>query len=354
MRIRTTSLAILATALLLAAGSLRAATDKDFLTKTFTDAKGATPYRLFVPKEYNGKTPLPLVVFLHGAGEKGNDNQKQISNHANGAMVFAEQKSNPCLFVAPQCGPGNASWASPMEREHVPLIVQAICKEYKIDENRIYITGLSLGGNGTWVQLADNPKLYAAAIPICGWGAGKFEGFKNVPIWAFHAADDPTVKVNGTDDAVKAVRTAGGNPIFTRYEKGGHGSWVEAYKTQTAIDWLFAQKRGAPANVVPSLTIKTPSAEPTWTANTATVKLTGIAADPKITAVNWTNSLGGEGTATGTTQWTAADVALKGGTNIVRVMATTAAYSEHLGGSTTFSDSIAIASNLGPVVAKKK
>jgi poly(3-hydroxybutyrate) depolymerase len=354
MTIRHTLLAALAAPLLLAAFNLRAATDKDFQTKTFTDAKGTTPYRLYVAKEYNGRSPLPLVVFLHGAGEKGTDNQKQINNRANGAMVFADQKANPCIMIAPQCGPGNASWASPMERQHVPLIVQSVCKEYKVDENRIYITGLSLGGNGTWVQLADNPKLYAAAIPICGWGAGKYDGFKGVPIWAFHAADDPTVKVNGTDDAVKGVRAVGGNPIYTRYEKGGHGSWVEAYKTQAAIDWLFAQKRGAPVAVVPSLTIKTPSIEPSWTANAATVKLTGIAVDPKISTLNWTNSLGGEGTVTGTTQWTAADVGLKQGANIIRVMATTTAYSDRLGGSTTFSDSIAIASSQGPAVAKKK
>lgn len=354
MKNRTTSLATLAATLLLAAGSLRAANDRDFLTKTFTDDKGSTPYRLYVPKEYNGRTPLPIVVFLHGAGEKGNDNQKQINNRANGAMVFAEQKSNPCIFIAPQCPAGNASWASPQQRQHVPLIVKTVCKEYRVDENRIYITGLSLGGNGTWVQLADSPNLYAAAIPICGWGAGKYEGFKNVPIWAFHAADDPTVKVNGTDDAMKGVRAAGGNPIYTRYEKGGHASWVEAYKTQVAVDWLFAQKRGAPTPVVPSLTIKTPSPEPTWNASAANVKLTGLATAPKITAINWTNSLGGEGAAKGTTQWIVADVAFKNGTNVIRVTATTAAYSERLGGSTTFSDSIAIESKHGAELAKKK
>jgi predicted esterase len=324
--------------------SVRAAavTEKDFLSKTHADDLGSTPYRLFVPKAYDGKTPLPLVVFLHGAGEKGTDNQKQLSNRANGAMVFAESAKNPCFMAVPQCPPPK-SWYDTMQRKHVPRIIAQISKEYKVDPERIYITGISLGGNGTWVQLADNPGLYAAAIPICGWGAGHYAEFKNVPLWAFHAADDPTVKVGGTDDAVRGLREAGGDPIYTRYEKGGHGSWVFAYKTPALVDWFFAQRRGARSlETPPVLIIKKPVDAPTFVSPGPTAKLAGVASDLKLSAVSWIDSLGGDGAATGTAAWSVDALPLKNGTNLVRIQATCTAYNETQGGNTTYSDTIAI------------
>jgi poly(3-hydroxybutyrate) depolymerase len=336
---------LLSAALILAAACAEAASEKDFVAKSYTDDLGTTPYRLFVPKAYDGRTPLPLVVFLHGAGERGTDNLKQIGNRANGAMVFAESKQNPCLMAIPQCPP-EKGWYDATQRKHVPRIIEEIRKGYRVDADRIYIAGISLGGNGTWVQLADNPGLYAAAVHICGWGAGQYDKFKAVPIWAFHAADDPTVKVKGTDDAVREIRSAGGDPIYTRYEKGGHGSWVTAFRTQALVEWLFAQRRGARVVTgAPVLVIRQPSDGGAYVSPTATAKLSGTASDPKPISVNWTNSLGGEGAATGTVAWSVSDLPLKKGGNLIRIMATTSAYNENQGGQTTYSRTITITSS---------
>jgi predicted peptidase len=221
--------------------------------KTFTDADGKMlSYRLMKPENYDSKERYPLVVFLHGAGERGDDNEKQL---IHGVPEFAKpenRKKYPCFLVAPQC-PEKKSWAGfgkrvsrePSEQGRLVLeLIAALEKEYSIDTKRIYLTGLSMGGFGTWDLLARRPDLFAAAVPVCGGGDPETAAkIAQVPIWVFHGAKDGAVKVDRSREMVKALEAAGGHPKYTEYPDVGHDSWVPAYKDPEMMKWLFAQKK---------------------------------------------------------------------------------------------------------------
>ncbi|HYG74531.1 MAG TPA: FecR domain-containing protein [Planctomycetota bacterium] len=229
---------------------LRDANEKDFLTRTFQPAgkHPSVPYRLFVPANYDKSQSYPLVLFLHGLGEKGTDNTKPLKNKALGAMVFVNAKNQaefPCFMLVPQSASG--WWA-----EYIPPLTQLIAelgKEYSIDKNRLYITGLSFGGTGTWMFIAREPNLFAAAVPICGGGeVNKASAVVGIPIWNFHTADDPTMKVDGSRKMIEAIRKAGGKPFYTEYASGGHGSaWVRGYAEPNLVSWVMAQHKGKEA-----------------------------------------------------------------------------------------------------------
>lgn len=237
----------------------------DFLSFTFKDPETGIeiPYRLFVPEGTTDRK-YPLVVFLHGAGERGTDNYLQLAGN-RGAIVWAQpryQVTHPCFVLAPQCPP-NSSWSTlftdrknPFNPEKPLLavikIIRKLLDEYNIDENRIYITGLSMGGYGTWSAIMNFPELFAAAIPICGGGdVSKVERIKDIPIWVFHAEDDPVVPVENSRVLVKKLAEIGGKVRYTEYEKGfmekhgwdPHGSWIPAYESQEVVEWLFEQSR---------------------------------------------------------------------------------------------------------------
>jgi predicted peptidase len=225
--------------------------------RTYTDAKGKTlPYRLLKPADYDPKQKYPLVLFLHGAGERGTDNEKQL---IHGVPEFAREenrKKYPCFLIAPQC-PENAKWvevdwsadshrqpAEPSAPMRLTLeLLEALQKEFSIDARRIYVTGLSMGGYGTWDIVARRPELFAAAVPICG-GADETTAVKiaNVPVWVFHGAKDGAVNVERSRRMVEALKKAGGHPKYTEYPEVGHDSWVRAYKDPEMFAWLFAQK----------------------------------------------------------------------------------------------------------------
>jgi predicted peptidase len=256
---RTTMLALAAAVLL--PGAMRAAGPKvaDLLEKkTFTDARGKTLlYRLLKPEDYDPKTKYPLVVFLHGAGERGNDNTAQLIHGVGDFAREANRKKYPCFLIAPQCPKGDkwsiVDWRKPSatfakepsEPGRLVLeLIAAMQKEYSIDPKRIYLTGLSMGGYGTWDLLARHPELFAAAVPICG-GADPATARKiaKIPIWVFHGAKDRAVKVERSREMVKALKEAGGHPKYTEYPEEGHASWVPAYKDPAMMKWLFAQKK---------------------------------------------------------------------------------------------------------------
>lgn len=248
-------------AVVLLAGAMRAAGPKvaDVLEKkTFTDAAGKTLlYRLLKPENYDPKKKYPLVVFLHGAGERGKDNTAQL---IHGVPEFAREdnrKKYPCFLIAPQC-PQRKSWANvdfraaahkiakePSEPGRLVLeLIAGMQMEYRIDPKRIYLTGLSMGGYGTWDLLARRPELFAAAVPICGGGdPATAKKIAKIPIWVFHGAKDRAVKVERSREMVKALAAAGGHPKYTEYPEEGHASWVPAYKDPAMMKWLFAQKK---------------------------------------------------------------------------------------------------------------
>lgn len=221
------------------------------------------PYRFFIPRNINPDKEYPLVVFLHGAGERGKDNFIQLIAN-KGATVWAQpghQALHPSFVLAPQC-PQESSWTGvlsggePLEPNKellaLPDLVQELITKYNIDSNRIYITGLSMGGFGTWAIMMEDPQLFAGAIPICGGGERKkVERIKHIPIWVFHAEDDPLVSVSFSRGLVRDLVEIGGNIRYTEFLKGylesqgwsAHSSWIPAYEDENVINWLFENRK---------------------------------------------------------------------------------------------------------------
>jgi predicted peptidase len=225
--------------------------------KEFDDAKGGKLlYRLMKPENAEAGKKYPLVVFLHGAGERGDDNTAQLIHGVKEFAKEANRKKHPCFLIAPQC-PKNSTWAdfrrgtgADVKPDATPPLrltlelVDSIVKDLPIDADRIYITGLSMGGYGTWHALALRPDFFAAAVPVCGGADLKSaEKIKSAPIWVFHGDKDNAVPIARSREMVDALKKAGGEPKYTEYPGVGHNSWDKAYADPEMFAWLFAQKR---------------------------------------------------------------------------------------------------------------
>jgi predicted peptidase len=248
--------------LLLVLGStVPAAPPKDADTllekKTFTGSAGMLPYRLLKPEAPESGKTYPLVVFLHGSGERGTDNTAQLVHGIAEFCTPENRKKYPCFLAAPQC-PAGKRWVEvdwtldahtlpkePSEPGRLVLeLAEALPKEYPIDPNRVYLTGLSMGGFGTWDLLCRRPDLFAAAVPVCGGADEKeVEKIAKIPIWTFHGILDGVVKVSRSRNMVKALQKAGGRPLYTEYPDEDHASWVPAYRASAMMKWLFAQRK---------------------------------------------------------------------------------------------------------------
>ena len=193
-------------------------------------------YLLFEPKT-PVESPLPLIVFLHGSGERGNDVQK-VKIH--GPMKQAEQETDfPFMILSPLC-PKGTWWVI---GEVVELIDDIIVR-YPVDEDRIYLTGISMGGYGTWDLAAKHPEKFAAIVPICGGGDPNTAGsLSPLPIWVFHGAEDPTVPVRNSDVMVEALKKAGNDVQYTVYLKVAHDSWTQTYENPRLYEWLLKHRR---------------------------------------------------------------------------------------------------------------
>ena len=246
-------------AILSAADGARADDFHSLLEKrTFADAHGTKlSYRLLKPEQIEAGAKYPLVVFLHGAGERGNDNEAQLIHGVREFATPEHRKKYPCFLIAPQCPNGKrwveVDWSSKSHRlpkePSEPLrltveLVESLAKELPIDPKRVYITGLSMGGYGVWDVLARKPELFAAAVSVCGGGdIETAERIKEIPVWLFHGDQDGAVPVSRSRDMVAALRKAGAHPKYTEYPGIGHNSWDAAYKDADMHAWLFAQKR---------------------------------------------------------------------------------------------------------------
>jgi len=238
--------------------SLAAADHRDrFERRIFTGGGTQLPYRLLKPKNYDPSQKYPLVVFLHGAGERGNDNHKQLVHGMNDFASDEIMDKYPAFVMAPQCPEGQ--WWAPFNQatksaaggdQPAPALaavleaIPALQKEFSIDAQRIYITGLSMGGYGTWAAISRRPELFAAAAPICGGGdPASAATIKHIPIWAFHGADDNVVPAAQSRQMIEALKAAGAQPKYTEYSGVGHDSWTETYRNPELYAWLFAQRR---------------------------------------------------------------------------------------------------------------
>jgi len=217
------------------------------------------PYRLFRPA---AKGKLPLVVYLHGSGGQGDDNEKQIGlGNIFGTRVWLlpeNQKAHPCYVVVPQSNRGwvryypeklkiNQYEIVPGPGQGVSLalnVIDVLRREFPIDDTRIYVTGQSMGGAGTWNMIASRPGFFAAAVPCCGSRSTEDgTGSLDTPLWNFHGDSDQTVPVSLSRDRIQARRKAGGHPLFTEYAGVDHNVWEWAYTEPALVSWLFSQQR---------------------------------------------------------------------------------------------------------------
>ena len=234
----------------------RDAEDQERRLRSFAEMKNPKPlsdtekqtlnYWLFLPNDYaveSGKK-FPLLLFLHGSGERGSDIEK-VKIHGPPKLLAESDKAKDWQFitVSPQC-PDNQSW-SPLQ---LTLLLDELEKQYAIDKDRIYVTGLSMGGFGTWGMLYHFPDRFAAGVPICGgFDPTAVERFVNIPLWVFHGAKDNAVKVTMSTDLVEAIQTAGGKNVqLTVYPELEHDSWTVSYDNPELYRWLSKQSRSAP------------------------------------------------------------------------------------------------------------
>jgi predicted peptidase len=208
---------------------------KHFEAKVTSTAK--LDYLLSLPTDYDKtKKAWPLVLFLHGAGESGNDLAK-VKTHGPPKLVETNGPF-PFILVSPQC-PGRG-W----NPDVLNGLLDSVLKDYRVDKDRVYLTGLSMGGFGTWSLAAAHPERFAAIAPICGGGTpSDAPKLARLPIWVFHGAKDPTVPVKRSEEMVEALKAAGGSPKFTVYPEAGHDSWTATYNNPEFYDWLLAQTR---------------------------------------------------------------------------------------------------------------
>jgi predicted peptidase len=241
----------------------------DFVALSYDDGAGhKLPYRLFIPRGYDPEGTYPLVVFLHGAGGRGTDNRAQITDQA-APLVFVQpgnQARWPAFMVAPQCPPDqqwvDMPWGTPSGKGKQPVavtwpmraamnLIDRLQNDYPaIDARRLYVTGMSMGGYGTWDAAVRHPTKWKAAVTVCGGYDELTIGpivQARLPIWAFHAADDPTVPVGRSREMIAALRARGATPRYTEYpasEHHGHFSWRPAYADPQLLPWMFGPAGG--------------------------------------------------------------------------------------------------------------
>ena len=201
------------------------------VTKTF-----AYKYLKYLPEGYDGKKKVPLLLFLHGAGERG-DNLDLVTVHGPPKLI-KKGKKFPFIVISPQCLKG--SW---WDAAGLDALLDEFISKHAVDESRIYCTGLSMGGYGTWALGGQNPKRFAALAPICG-GGNRIDArqIRKKPVWVFHGAKDSVVPLEESQRMVDALKQRGGKPKFTIYPEAGHDSWTKTYDNPKLYEWFLSHK----------------------------------------------------------------------------------------------------------------
>ena len=234
--------------------------------RSFTSSQGdRIQYRLFIPRDYDKAKKYPLVLFHHGAGGVGNDNRGNLEGPCPMEWAGPErQGKHPCFIIAPQIprrererreDGSSRNQIMKVHAQTIHEILDHLEEEFSIDRSREYVTGLSMGGECTWMSLIERPERFAAAVPICA--GDRFIGmepsemgrkFAQLPIWIFHGDADDVISVDVSRKLVQAFKEAGGKAKYTEYPGVGHDSWSRAYRDSEFIDWLFAQSRKPVSN----------------------------------------------------------------------------------------------------------
>lgn len=199
-------------------------------------------FLLHLPEGYeDDEKSYPLLIFLHGAGERG-DNLDMVAVH--GPPMLARRGANPgFIIVSPQCD-FDEWWTDKDNIYQLNKLYDHILKTYRVDESRIYLTGLSMGGFGSWKWANESPEKFAAVVPICGGGdSTNVVGLTILPIWAFHGAQDMVVPVEKSKEMVEAIEKAGGNVKLTIYPESKHDSWTETYANPDLYKWFLKYSR---------------------------------------------------------------------------------------------------------------
>ena len=217
------------------------------------------PYRIYIPFNYDPNKKYPLLLNLHGAGNRGSDNKRHLL-FINRPLSNPELSVDEAIILYPHCPLENkwvhTNWyAGSYDLEQVPEseelkavleVLAQVRENYSVDPNRIYLTGYSMGGYGTWTLLMNHPDLFAAAVPMCGAGDPNKAGvIKDIPIWAIHGAKDPIVPVKGSRDMAAALEKAGAtNFRYTELPEVEHDAWNYTFNTPEIFHWLFSQQKG--------------------------------------------------------------------------------------------------------------
>ena len=182
---------------------------------------------------------MPLIIQLHGAGERGEGKEDLEKVDVHGFSKYLKDAERECIAVMPQC-PSDTFWAARVES--VIKFIEQLKAEYNIDEDRVYLTGLSMGGYGTWYTAMARPDLFAAIAPVCGGGMAWCAGKLTMPVWAFHGVDDPTVSVTQSDEMIEKLKRLKRDVKYTRAEGVAHNVWNIAYNEEL-FNWLLNKKR---------------------------------------------------------------------------------------------------------------
>lgn len=229
-----------------------------FEPKSFQNGDFTLNYRIYVPPDLKPGEKVPLVLFFHGAGERGDNNIRQLHHAIPGLFSYVRKNNIPAIILAPQCPAGmqwvNVPWGGDshtMPKEpSVPMqaaqkLLQQTMTDYPVDPDRIYVAGISMGGFGTWDIIQREPGLFAAALPVCGGGdTAEAAKLVNLPIQTFHGELDKTVKTQRSRDMTEAIKKAGGTKIqYTEYPGVAHNSWHQTFLNADVLRWLFEQKK---------------------------------------------------------------------------------------------------------------
>ncbi|MFO7614216.1 MAG: prolyl oligopeptidase family serine peptidase [Bacteroidales bacterium] len=198
-------------------------------------------FLLYLPQGYDTlDRSWPLLLFLHGSGERGE--LLELVKRNGPPKQIEEGRQFPFIVVSPQC-PEDQRWETQIGV--LDMLLQQMVEKYRVDTRRLYVTGLSMGGQGTWNLAFAYPDRFAAIVPICGWAdPGRARLIRHLPAWVFHGAKDDVVPLEESQKMVDALKAHGSPVKFTIYPEAGHDAWTEAYESEEMWEWLLEQKKG--------------------------------------------------------------------------------------------------------------